>query len=86
MEQKLTPEEKAFVSSKLEEAKMIAYTLGEQMFKETNDIGVSVHAAAILYASTCAINNIEPSMAKKLFDIMHGQISEAMNLEGGSLQ
>ena len=86
MEQKLTPEEKAFVSSKLEEAKMIAYTLGEQMFKETNDIGVSVHAACILYATTCAINNIDPSIAKTLFERIHQQVAEAMDLEGGTLQ
>ena len=86
MEQKLSQEDREYIRGKLEEANMIAYSLGERLFEATNDVGVSVHAACILYASTCAINNVDPKMAKVLFDRMHEQITEAMQEPEGPLQ
>lgn len=77
---KLTPEERAFVGQKLEESKDIAYVLGEQMFQRTNDRGVSVHAACILYASTCVINNIDLHDAMSLFMSIYRQIDKEVNV------
>ena len=86
MEQKMTTEERAFVASKIKESKLIAYYLGERMAEATNDIGISVHASCILFASICAINDISPENANELFENMYMQIVEAMKLMDGTLQ
>lgn len=76
----MTPNEKKFTIMKMEESKQLAYELGEEMFKRTNDRGVSVHAAAILYASTCVINDIDLHTAMSLFMDMYRQIDKAVNV------
>ena len=86
MESRMKHEQMQYLDKKMQESKRIAHSLAEVLFGMTNDVGVSVHAACILFATTCAINNIDPKMAAVLFDGLLEQINDAARAQGGPLQ